>query len=242
LTETILAPAGVAAELHDVWYSYDGKRDILRGITFEVRRREFAAIMGPSGSGKTTTLKIVAGLLKPRSGKVVVNTTSRNRVGYVPQQLGLVKNLTALENTLVGSLARMHGISGTLGIFPKIAVDKAMELLEAMGLGDVAKAKAHSLSGGQRQRVAIARTLMQEPEIVLADEFVSDLDLVKASEVMSLTRKISKERGLTFIMTMHDPPLVKKYADRVLILKDGAIASELSPSELDETLLRRHLS
>lgn len=188
--------------------------------------------MGFSGSGKTTLLKVIAGLLYPYQGVVQLDV-ERGGVGYVPQNVGLVKNISALQNVLLGSLGRVGRLNGLLGRFPGEELEKAHRLLAEMGLAELADRKASLLSGGERQRVAVARSLMQAPSILLADEFVSDLDVINAYEVMTLTRNICKRNNIALMMTMHDTYLVNKFADRAVILKDGRITADMAADKLD---------
>ncbi|GBD12436.1 Lipoprotein-releasing system ATP-binding protein LolD [bacterium HR24] len=217
---------------HDIWFAYRGEDWVLKGVSLEVPRGTFMAIMGPSGAGKSTLLRLLAGLLRPQRGSVqVLGHAAHNgrlprpraRVGYIPQQLGLVRNVSALENVLMGALGRVRGLAPYLGLFPREEVARAMSLLEDLGIGHKARDKAFQLSGGERQRVAIARALMQQPEIVLADEFVSDLDLPRASEVLSTMRELGQAQGVTFVVNMHELPLVHDYADLVTVLRDGEV-------------------
>lgn len=192
----------------------------------------FVSLLGPSGAGKTTLLKLLAGLLKPTRGEVeafghVLGKAQpqalRAQIGYIPQQLGLVRSTTALENVLLGSLVRHPGPMTLLGLFPKQERERALDLLDFVGLADKADEKVYRLSGGQRQRVAIARTLLQQPKLVLADELVSDLDLPLATELLEMVRDIANREGITYITAMHEIQLVQRLSDEVVVLKGGAI-------------------
>ncbi|MEM4343100.1 MAG: ATP-binding cassette domain-containing protein [Candidatus Caldarchaeum sp.] len=213
-------------------FSYDGRRNVLDGVDLELHQGESLAVMGFSGSGKTTLLKVIAGLLYPYQGVVQLDV-ERGGVGYVPQNVGLVKNISALQNVLLGSLGRVGRLNGLLARFPEEEVEKARRLLDEMGLAELADRKASLLSGGERQRVAVARSLMQAPSILLADEFVSDLDVINAYEVMTLTRKVCKRSNIALMMTMHDTYLVNKFADRAVVLKDGRITASIAADKVD---------
>lgn len=130
-----------------------------------------------------------------------------------------------MENVLMGALSRGNPLMGMLGIFPAAEQEEALRLLSRLGIEDKAGEKVYRLSGGQRQRVAIARTLLQRPAIVLADEFVSDLDQPRAIEVLEMMRDIGREQGLTFVYTMHEPDLVHRFATRVVTMAAGRIES-----------------
>lgn len=213
-------------------FSYDGRRNVLDGVDLELHQGESLAVMGFSGSGKTTLLKVIAGLLYPYQGVVQLDV-ERGGVGYVPQNVGLVKNISALQNVLLGSLGRVGRLNGLLARFSEEEVEKARRLLDEMGLAELADRKASLLSGGERQRVAVARSLMQAPSILLADEFVSDLDVINAYEVMTLTRKVCKRSNIALMMTMHDTYLVNKFADRAVVLKDGRITASIAADKVD---------
>lgn len=217
-------------EVRDLHFSYDGSKPVLRGVNLTLERGEALALMGSSGSGKTTLLKIIAGLLYPYEGVVKVFS---DKIGYIPQNFGLVKNLTALQNVLLGSLGRVGKTSSLLGRFPKKEVEKAYSLLEAVGLGHLSERKTAMLSGGERQRVAVARALMQSPAILLADEFVSDLDVANAIDVMRLTIDVCKKNNIAALMTMHDAFLVNRFADRVAVMKEGRITAEMDAKKVD---------
>lgn len=187
-------------------------------------------VMGPSGTGKTTLLKVLAGILAPARGMVEVlnhNIGDESRrsisslIGYIPQQLGLVRNLTALENILMGALGRCGNGGVLFGLFPRAEIEKAQVALDLMGIADKAHEKVFRLSGGQRQRVAIARTLLQHPRVVVADEFVSDLDMALAYEILGRIRRAAEHEQITFIMSMHRQGLAREFADNVVTLKEG---------------------
>src|SRR6185295_10968734 len=170
----------------------------------------------------------LAGILKPSAGSVSVlgqpthELTARqlsSLVGYIPQQLGLVRNLSALDNVLMGALGRIGDAKAVLGLFPRQEIDKAQAALDMMGIAHKASQKVFHMSGGERQRVAIARTLLQHPRIVIADEFASDLDLALASEILARIRRAAERESITFIMSMHRIGLARQFGDEVLALR-----------------------
>jgi phosphonate transport system ATP-binding protein len=196
-------------------------------------------LMGPSGTGKTTLLKLLAGILTPTRGHVeVLDRTITNHsqralsslIGYIPQQLGLVRNLTTLENVLMGSLGRCGNGGVLLGLFPKTEIEKARAAIDLMGIAHKTNEKVFRLSGGERQRVAIARTLLQHPRVVVADEFVSDLDMALALEILSRIRRAAVQEQITFVMSMHRQGLVREFAENVVTLREGQIAPGLIPA------------
>ncbi len=236
-----------AVVVEDLWFAYREGAWILRGVDLRVPAGGFWAIMGPSGAGKTTLMRILAGLLPFPRGQIFLlrhplrekpRPALRQIIGYIPQQLGLVRGLTALENVLLGSLARHDGWRTALGFFPRSEMERAMALLEMLDLADKANEKVFRLSGGERQRVAIARTLMQDPQLILADEFVSDLDLPRAAQVLAFVHRLARERGLTVILNLHELQLVQEFADHVVILKEGRVVFESPALDLTWPLFR----
>ena len=225
LTKTII-------QMNDVWASYDSKNYILEGITLSVDRGVNYAIVGQSGSGKSTLLKLINGMMRPSKGTILVDyqtpkindkkfKSMMSKIGYIPQSLGLVKNLSVLENTLIGSLPRISKLKSLFKIFPEKEVDEAKKILNLVGLEDKAHRKAYMLSGGEKRRVAISRALMQKPEILLADEIVSELDHVTAVEIMDLIKDAQEKFNLTAIMVHHDIQLALEYANRVAVIQKG---------------------
>lgn len=248
LPENATVSPAVTAE--DLWFAYRGGEWVLRGLNLTVPNGAFTALLGSSGIGKTTLLKLLAGFLRPARGKLEVlghpigtslPKALRAQIGYIPQQLGLVRSMTALDNVLLGSLSRHRGPLALLGLFPKQEIEQAHECLASLGLATKATEKVANLSGGQRQRVAIARTIMQRPKLVLADEFVSELDLPLAAELLEAVRELARQQGITFLMAMHEVPLVQHFADEAIVLKEGRIvhrgsAQEMSLATLAEIL------
>lgn len=213
---------------------------LLEEVSFELAEGTLTMLMGASGSGKSTLLKVLAGFLQPQQGSLeilgqpaqgIFSTSLRLQVGYIPQQLGLVRHLTALENVLMGTLGKA-GVGAWFGVFPASEKKRALDFLDQLGIVSKADEKVHRLSGGERQRVAIARTLLQQPKIVLADEFVSDLDFQTAVETLFLVRRLMEQERITFLMSMHEVQLVKMLAETVLILNRGKIQTQCAPTEL----------
>lgn len=232
-------PTTSVVELQEVWYSYNERVYAIKGVSLAIAHGSATAIVGPSGSGKTTLLKLVNGLLTPTRGSVRVLGNGingpahgvRRKVGYIPQQLGLIRNLTALENVMVGALPRLHGVPPLLGLFPPEELRAAREYLELVGLAEKADEKVHRLSGGERQRVAIARVLMQRPLLILADEFTSDLDYATACDILDLMESIRRD-GVTLVMVTHNLALAAKYAEQAAVIQGGVKVLECQASEL----------
>ena len=219
-------------QMSDVWTSYDSKNFALEGINLSIDRGTNYAIIGQSGSGKSTLLKLMNGMMIPSKGTIKIDYVSPNMnekkfknmmhtIGYIPQSLGLVKNITVLENTLLGALPRLNKIQSLLKRFPDHEIQEAKRILKQVGLSGKENRKAYMLSGGEKRRVAIARALMQKPTILLADEIVSELDYVTAHEIMDLVADAQKRMNLTAIMVHHDMQLALEYANRVAVIKEG---------------------
>ena len=205
------------------------KVEVLHGIDLDIPRGDFVALMGPSGSGKTTLLNLLGGLDRPTSGTVVLDdgrvlsalpeaealAARRQRVGYVFQTFGLIPVLSAAENVEVPlRLARVD---------PAERAARVEAILERVGLSRHSRQRPHELSGGQQQRVGVARALVGEPDILIADEPTGQLDSDTAATIMDLIVELTRERGLASVVSTHDPLLIQR-ADRVVRLLDGAIA------------------
>jgi phosphonate transport system ATP-binding protein len=241
------APAHpLAIEARDLWFSYARGRPVLQDVSFGAAQGRITMILGASGGGKTTLLKLLRGLAVPQRGEIDIlgaplarsagGRRLDRRVAYIPQQLGLVRNLSVLDNTLTGALGRVGTVASLVKLWPRSAVEQAHETLRMLGIGHKAHEKVFALSGGERQRVAIARALMQEPSLILADEFVSQLDPVTTTEIMDVMRDIAA-RGVALVMTTHELDIVSRYADRVVVLRGGekvldCPAAEVGAAEL----------
>jgi phosphonate transport system ATP-binding protein len=236
------APA-VAA--HGLRFAYSRGRLALDDVSLEVGQGEICMILGPSGSGKSTFLKAVKGLVTPERGSIalfgvsVANGRRRSgwlrlagQVAYIPQHLGLVRNLSVLENTLIGSLSRTGTFASLLKLFSRDELRKASALLDSLGIGHKADEPVYNLSGGERQRVSIARALMQDARLVLADEFVSHLDPMTTAEIMALVKDIAR-RGVSFLITSHEIPLVSEYGDRAVFFRHARKVHECNAREVD---------
>ena len=219
-------------QMNDISASYDSKNYVLKDIRMSVDRGSNYAIVGQSGSGKSTLLRLINGMMNPSKGKIMVDyqtpSTSdkkfkslMHKIGYIPQNLGLIKNSTVLENILIGALPRVGGFNSFFKRFSDLEIDNAKKILKQVGLEGKAERKVYMLSGGEKRRVAIARALVQKPEIILADEIVSELDHVTAREIMNVLAEAQATMNLTAIMVHHDLQLALEYADRVAVIKEG---------------------
>jgi len=219
-------------QMSDVWTSYDSKNFALEGINLSIDWGTIYSIVGQSGSGKSTLLKLMNGMMVPGKGTIKIDYVTPNMnnkkfktmmhtIGYIPQSLGLIKNITVLDNILIAALPRLNKIQSLLKKFPEHEIKEAKRILQLVGLIGKEDRKVYMLSGGEKRRVAIARALMQKPTILLADEIVSELDHVTAREIMNLITHAQKTMNLTAIMVHHDMQLALEYANRVAVIKDG---------------------
>ncbi len=202
-------------------------------------------ILGKSGSGKSTLLRSINRLVEPTSGNVFLNDQEitsanprqlrriRRKIGMIFQQYNLVPRSSVVTNVLAGRLGYISPWAGWIDYFPKDAVRLAQNNLHEMELGDKLNQRAGVLSGGQQQRVGIARALMQEPELILADEPVSSLDPSTARTILDILQKINRDRGVTILCNLHLPELAKEYGSRVLVLKAGELIFDDLPERLD---------
>jgi phosphonate transport system ATP-binding protein len=225
---------------------YPNGTQALRDVSFEVADGEFLAVIGLSGSGKSTLLRCINRLIEPTSGKITWNGIDvtavqgadllkvRRQIGMVFQQFNLVKRSSVLTNVLSGRLGYVNTIQSLLGAFSGDDRARALANLDQVGLSEKAHVRADSLSGGQQQRVGIARALMQEPKLILADEPVASLDPVLAHSILKYLEQLNKERGITVLCSLHFLDLVHRYATRAIALKDGQVVFEGLPHQIDD--------
>lgn len=205
------------------------------------------AIVGPSGSGKTTLLRLIAGMLRPAAGQIKVygvqpfemaSTADRTAlVGMMQQRLDLVPQLSARHNVDAGMLGRWSLLRSLVGLLLPVSHEPTTAALARVGLAGRELDRVERLSGGEQQRVALARVLVQDPRLILADEPVSSLDPSLADELLSLFRAIAVERERTVIATVHDPELARRYFDRVIGLRHGSLVFDVPSSDLSPGLL-----
>ncbi len=225
---------------------YEGGTKALDRVTFEVPDGQFLAVIGLSGSGKSTLLRCINRLVEPTEGQILWNGEDitaatpeemlriRRRFGMVFQHFNLVHRSSVLTNVLAGRLGYVNPAWSLLNRFPRQDVEKAMQQLERVGIADKADQRADELSGGQQQRVGIARALMQDPEMILADEPVASLDPVLAHSIMKHLEEINQQDGVTVLCSLHFLDIVHRYADRVIALNEGQLVFEGLPTEIDD--------
>jgi len=217
----------------------------LDDVTFKVERGEFLVLIGLSGSGKSTLLRCINRLVEPTAGRIFLDGTEitalshaqlrriRRRIGMIFQQFNLVKRATVLANVLAGRLGYVPTWRALSGKFPKEDLERAKQALERVGLLEKMFVRADQLSGGQQQRVGIARALMQEPELLLADEPVSALDPATSHSILKYVEEMNRE-GVTILCSLHFLSLARRYGSRIIALKDGKIVFDGLPAEIDD--------
>lgn len=218
----------------------------LKNVSFEVPDGQFLAVVGLSGSGKSTLLRCINRLVEPTSGEIWWNDVklshvtgeelrrARRKIGMIFQHFNLVQRSSVLKNVLSGRLGYVNSISSVLNHFPASDIEKAYASLKRVGIQDKAGNRADELSGGQQQRVGIARALMQDPELILADEPVASLDPVLAHSIMKHLQQINQEDNITVLCSLHFLDLVQQYGDRVIALNKGELVYEGPPSNIDD--------
>ena len=217
---------------------------VLDNISFEAKKGEIVAVIGPSGAGKTTLMRCIASLEKPDEGKVYFNGNSetkdkKRRIGMVFQEFNLIPRLTVLMNVLIGRLGYVSKLASLLGMFPYKDIKIALNSIKKVGLYNKINERVSRISGGERQRVGIARALAQEPELILADEPVSNLDPKIGETILNDFVRICKEKELIVIMNLHQIDYAKRFADKIIGLNKGRIVFEGSPMQLTDMAVRR---
>lgn len=222
-----------AKNVSRVYATDSGDVEALKGVTLEIASGEFVALRGRSGSGKTTLLNCLGGLDNPSAGKIWIQGEDiaqlhetdrtrwrRKRIGFVFQQMGLMASFSAYENLEL--MARLGGVPR------RDRRQRILKNLERVGLTDYYDHRPYEMSGGQQQRIAIARALVTEPSVILADEPTSELDSETTHDVLTVLRRVVRDKGVSILLSSHDP-IVDEYADKIIHLRDGKIAD--SPEE-----------
>lgn len=229
---------------------YDDGTVALRDVSFEVPDGEFLAVIGLSGSGKSTLLRCINRLIDPTEGRILWNDVDitaasqedlrriRRRIGMVFQHFNLVARSKVITNVLAGRLGYTSPALSLVNKFSKQDREHALAQLERVGLAEKADNRADELSGGQQQRVGIARAMVQEPEMILADEPVASLDPVLAHSIMQYLETINQEDDVTVLCSLHFLDLVHRYGQRVIALNEGQLVFEGLPSEIDDEMFK----
>lgn len=237
-------------KIEELSKTYPSGTRALRSVSFDVPTGQFVAIIGLSGSGKSTLLRCINRLVQPTSGRVLLDNVDvtaassdelrriRRRIGMVFQHFNLVKRSSVMTNVLSGRLGYAPALPTLLHRFRTQDYADARDSLVRVGLAGRETQRADTLSGGQQQRVGIARALMQKPDLILADEPVASLDPATAHSVLNHLEQMNKQDGMTVLCNLHFLSLARRYADRVIGLKDGEIVFDGLPEEIDDERFR----
>lgn len=240
---------GAALEIRGLSKAYVAGKPVLHGIDLDVEGQGITAVIGPSGTGKSTLIRCINRLVEPSTGEIRLHgqdlarlrgrslRLARRRIGMVFQEYNLVERLTVMENVLSGRLGYVPLWRAWLRRYPSEDVARAFTLLDAVGLPEHATRRADALSGGQRQRVGIARALMQEPELLLADEPTSSLDPKTSVEIMELIATLCSDAGIPVIVNIHNVALAKRFARRIVGMAGGRIVFDGPPEALEDSHL-----
>ena len=222
----------------------------LQDVNLEIEQGEFVAVIGLSGAGKSTLIRAVNKMIDINSGSITVNGVDvsklkgkelrkfRRKIGMVFQSFNLVNRTTVLNNVLSARVPDMSFFRTLFGLFSKEDKISALEALDKVGILDKAYIRADQLSGGQMQRVALARTLAQNPEIILADEPVASLDPIMADVVMEDFKRINKDMNITIVINIHHVDLALQYADRIIGIRAGKIVFDGKTNNVDREKLK----
>ncbi|MFZ5967064.1 MAG: phosphonate ABC transporter ATP-binding protein [Bacillota bacterium] len=233
-------------QLHSLTKTYE-RKIALSSLSLTIEKGEIIALIGPSGAGKTTLLNILAAIIPPDMGKLEIDGLPAEhyhsgkilakKIGVIRQQFDLVGQLPVIHNVLAGRLGEWGFFKSLLSlIFPQDK-DLARNALERVGLLDKIYEKTSNLSGGEQQRIALARLLVQYPEVILADEPVSSLDAARAEDILSMLVQLVREGKQTLIASLHSVEYAKKYFDRIIALREGKIYFDLPAGEVTDQIL-----
>ncbi len=220
----------------------------LSSLSFSIKQGELVALIGPSGAGKTTLLNAIAGLVTPESGSLTIDSKPleeykrgkrfARKIGVIRQQFDLIGPLAVIHNVLAGKLSEWGFIKSLFSLLVPQEKEAALTALERVGLSDKSYEITATLSGGEQQRVAMARLMVQNPEIILADEPVASLDPARADDVLEMLTKIVTEENQTLLTSLHSVEYARKYFKRIISLKNGKLFFDLPTEEVTDELLQ----
>ncbi len=243
----------VMVEIKGLSKAYGNAVPAIEDISLSFRKGEFIVLLGPSGVGKSTLLRCLNYLVRPTSGEVVIDgqklgalskqelLKARQHIGMIFQEFNLVNRMSVLMNVMCGRLGTLNFWRALTYNFSREDHEAAVRSLRRAGLEDpeVYRRRADTLSGGQKQRVAIARMLIQEPKVILADEPIASLDVVMRAQIMDLIADIAKRDSLTVVMSLHQLDAARKYADRIIALAQGRVTFDGPPLKLNDEIIER---
>jgi phosphonate transport system ATP-binding protein len=238
---------GGVLSITGLFKEYRSGEPVLKNINLEIEASGVTAIIGPSGTGKSTLIRCINRLVDPTAGHIIFRgedlsqlkgkalREARCHIGMVFQEYNLVERLTVIENVLCGKLGRLPIWRPLLRKFSDQDITRAFDLIDSVGLSqEFASRRADALSGGQRQRVGIARALMQEPSLILADEPTSSLDPKTSVEIMELLDQVSREREVPVIVNIHNVDLARRFASRIIGMSSGQVVFDGPPDALQD--------
>ncbi|WP_053363611.1 phosphonate ABC transporter ATP-binding protein [Bacillus sp. FJAT-27251] len=234
-------------EVNSIEKRYE-RKIALSSLSFVVKKGELVALIGPSGAGKTTLLNLLASLLEPDSGELQVDgkplsqyadrKERARKIGMIRQQFDLVGQLAVVHNVLAGRLAEWSLLKSFASLFIPQEKDKAEDALKRVGLADKLYERTSNLSGGEQQRVALARLLMQKPEVILADEPVASLDPARSEDILAMLTGLAKQENQTVVASLHSVEYARKYFTRLIALKNGEIFFDLPSQQVTNQQLQ----
>lgn len=240
--------ADTGCELDEVTVSYRG-RTAVGPVSLRIAAGETVALVGPSGAGKTSLLRVLAGQLAPTTGRVRIGGADPSQlrgrsalprvVGLVPQRLDLIPQLSVKHNVQAGALGRWGVLRSLAALLLPLEYPPARERADRLGLGERFHQRVAELSGGEQQRVALARLLVQDPQVLLVDEPVAALDPTLADDLLALLRELARVQGRTLVASLHTPDQARRHLDRVVGMRDGLVTFDLPSDQVDADVLRR---
>lgn len=236
-------------EIKNLVKRYGRDRAVLEGLDLKVEGNSVVSIVGASGAGKSTMLRCINRLVEPTSGSITLNGTelvhlkgadlrrARRKIGMVFQGFNLLDRLTVMENVLAGRLGYVNLYQALTRRYPQADIERAFHLMERVGIAQYANKRADALSGGERQRVGVVRALMQEPEVLLADEPTASLDPRTSEQIMMLLQSLASELALPVLINIHNVAQAKTYTERIVGLRHGKMIFDGAPADFNKDAL-----